>query len=105
MRSISASTCAISWSARRECFIVASTAFGASAPTADVQVLVELLIQLLLLGIEIRHLPLLGLLCCRAWRKRLRPRLQMADRRAGHSGRRACDWLRVGRCCEHAPEG
>jgi hypothetical protein len=34
----------------------------ASAPPADIQVLVELLIQLLLLGIETRHILLLGLL-------------------------------------------
>jgi hypothetical protein len=36
----------------------------ASAPPADIQVPVELLIQLLLLGIEFRHILLLGLLHC-----------------------------------------
>jgi hypothetical protein len=60
----------------------------ASAPTADVELLVEFLVQLLLLGIEIRHHRLLGLLCRGARSKLLCPRLQMTDRRiTGYDGR------------------
>jgi hypothetical protein len=53
---------------------------------ADVQAPIEFLVQLLF-GIKFRHLLLLGLLCCREGRKLPRARLQMANWRAGHSGR------------------
>jgi hypothetical protein len=49
--------------------------------SADVQALVEPLIQLLLRGIKCRHLLLFGLFRRRALRKLLRAGLQMADRR------------------------
>src|SRR6266404_4046382 len=58
-----------------------------SATTTDVQLLVELLIQFLLLGIVCRHLALHGLFCRRARGKLLGARLQMANGCAGHRGR------------------
>jgi hypothetical protein len=63
--------------------------------TADVQALVEISIQLLLLGIECRQLLLLVLFQRRVRRKRLGAWLQMADRRLRH--RAHCSpWERVG---------
>jgi hypothetical protein len=60
-----------------------------SATAADVQPLVELFIQLLLLGIICRDLLLFVLFRRRARRKLLGAGLQMADRRAvWHRGRR-----------------
>jgi len=53
----------------------------ASATAADVQVFVERFIQLLLLGIEYRHILLLNLFRRRTRWKLLGAGLQMADRR------------------------
>ena len=44
-------------------FVISSpSGAGTSTPTADVEPLIELLVQFLLLGVEIRHFLLLGLL-------------------------------------------
>src|SRR5262245_60406128 len=59
-----------------------------SAP-ANVQALVELFIQLLLLGIERRHSFPFSLLRLRIRRELWRVRPQMTDRRLGDGGRRA----------------
>jgi hypothetical protein len=64
-----------SWRGGKTVSIVA-----ALAPGADIQPLVEFLVQLLLLGIEIRRLFLLGLFCGGTGSKRVCPRLQMIDR-------------------------
>jgi hypothetical protein len=53
----------------------------ASATATDVQLFVELFIQLLLLGIEYRHIPLLNLFRRRTRWKLLGAGLQVADRR------------------------
>ena len=70
------------------------------APSAatDVQTLVELLIKLLLLGIECRQPLLFNLLRRGARRNRMRARLQMADRRLWHRCYRTCyrAWEGVG---------
>jgi len=55
---------------------------AASAAAADVQLFVELFIQLVLLGIEYRHIPLLNLFRRRTRWKLPGAGLQMADRRA-----------------------
>src|SRR6266436_3593222 len=59
--------------------IFCRSAATGSATTTDVQLLVELVVQLLLLGIVYRHLLLFGLFRRRARRKMLCARLQMAD--------------------------
>jgi hypothetical protein len=64
-----------------------------SATTTDVQLLVELLIQFLLLGIVGRHLLLFGLFCRRARRKMLGPRLQMTDGCGRHRGWVTREWF------------
>jgi hypothetical protein len=70
------------------------------APSAstDVQTLVELLIKLLLLGVECRQPLLFNLLRRGARRNLMRARLQMTDRRLWHCCYRACyrAWERVG---------
>src|ERR1700722_4818032 len=75
---------AASWKRR-----IASPVVHQRSATADVQTLVEFLIQLLLLGAECRQLLLLVLFRRRARRKRLRKGLQMADRRLRHRGYRS----------------
>jgi hypothetical protein len=68
----------------------------ASATAADVQVFVERFIQLLLLGIEYRHILLLNLFRRRTRWKLLGAGLQMADRRAAiHRGPGASDGGRI----------
>ena len=67
--------------------------------TADVQSLVEFFIQLLLLGIEFRHLLLFILVRRRLRSKLLGAGLQMADRRATrHGGRGAREWFGIDGC-------
>src|SRR5712664_1725767 len=66
-----------------------STALGSA--TANVQAFVELLIQLLLLGIVYRLLLLFSLFSFRVGRKLLSMGLQMTDRRFRHSGRGICE--------------
>ena len=67
--------------------------------TADVQSLVEFFIQLLLLGIEFRHLLLFILVRRRPRSKLLGAGLQMADRRATrHGGRGAREWFGIDGC-------
>jgi len=71
----------------------------ASATAADVQVFVERFIQLLLLGIEFRHLLLFILVRRRPRSKLLGAGLQMADRRATrHGGRGAREWFGIDGC-------
>src|SRR6266436_2033462 len=69
-----------------------------SATATDVQLLVELMIQFLLLGIVDRHLLLLGLLRRRARRKMLGARLQMADGCGRHRGRDPREWFGIDGC-------
>jgi hypothetical protein len=67
-----------------------------SAAATDVQLFVELFIQLLLLGIEYRHIPLLNLFRRRTRWKLLGAGLQVADRRAAiHRQPRASDGGRI----------
>src|SRR5260370_9760443 len=64
--------------------------------SADVQTLVELLIKLLLLGVECRQPLLFRLLRRSARRNLMRARLQMADRRWRHRCYRACEGGGIG---------
>jgi hypothetical protein len=70
------------------------------APSAstNVQTLVELLIELLLLGVEYRQPLLFNLLRSSAWRNLMRARLQMTDRRLWHRCYRAWEGGGIGHC-------
>src|SRR5260370_4553758 len=77
--------------------IYGGAAATGSATATDVQLLVELIVQFLLLGIVDRHLLLLGLLRRSARRKMLGARLQMADGCGRHRGWDPREWFGIDR--------